>query len=589
MEKKRRLSEEYLNEIRARKIEMLADQQPVIIIAHLVAALLFMYVSWRVVPRFELLMFVLAVFLFAAIRLYYQHRYQQGPRHVYDAPQWGLRFSLMSLASGLLWGISAFFFIDAAHPLHLIYVVMIYLALAGSSLGALSSFLPAYLLFSIPLIGLLAIKLIFFSSHELVLLGILSLIFLAVNLYFGYKLSWSHRQLLLLGYENIELVDILKVQRDLAERANRAKSRFLAAASHDLRQPLHAMGLYLSVLAEKVRGSENRSLVQKVVQSMQALEGLLNALLDISKLDAGIVEVHARPVALGPLMQKVADALGPEAREKGLDLLVHKHEKCVIETDPILFERILRNFVSNAIRHTERGRILMGCRWRRDGRVCIEVRDTGPGIPPAERAQIFEEFYQIDNPERDRRKGLGLGLAIARRMANLLGHDIEVRSEPERGSVFAVCARRSTRPLAEATEGAGEKRAVKKLSKVFKNDCQVIVIDDEIEIRDATKTLLERWGAQVLTGESPEEVLAQVDGERLCLLITDYRLREGKRGTEVVARLRDQLGRGDLPAIVVSGDTSERVLKEVQAAGLVLLHKPINPAQLRMTITRLTR
>lgn len=588
MKQKRRLSEEYLNEIRARKVEMLAERQPMIIVAHLAAALLMLYVSWDVVPRKELLLFVLAVFLFAAIRLYYQHRYQQGPHHIYRAIEWGRRFAVLSLASGLLWGGSAFFFVDPDQPLHLIYVIMIYLSLAGSSLGALASYMPAYLLFSIPLIGLLSAKLIFFAPADLALLGVLALIFLVVNLYFGFKLSWSNQQLLLLGYENIELVDVLKVQRDVAERANRAKSRFLAAASHDLRQPLHAMGLYLSVLAEKVRGGETRRLVEKVTHSMQALEGLLNALLDISKLDAGIVEVHVQPVALGPLMEKVVDALAPEAREKGLELLLHKSKKCTIETDPVLFERILRNFVSNAIRHTQRGRILVGCRWRRDGRVCIEVRDSGPGIPEAERAQIFEEFYQIHNPERDRRKGLGLGLAIARRMASLLDHAIEVRSEPGRGSVFAVCARRSSRPVTEVAEGARAGRG-SKLSKLFKNNCQVIVIDDEKEIRDATRILLERWGAEVLVGETADEILGQVDAERACLVITDYRLRQGMDGTAVVAQLRQALERPDLPAIVVTGDTSEAVLKQVREAGLPVLHKPINPAQLRMTITRLTR
>ena len=278
----------------------------------------------------------------------------------------------------------------------MVYVLLILVGLSASALAASAPYFPAYLAFVFPVMGLLTIKLLFFTNEDMVLLGVLGVIFTVFNIYYGRTQSYFNQQWLLLGYENLELVDTLKLQKERAEKASRAKSRFLAAASHDLRQPLHAMGLYLHVLSESV-DKEGQKLVGRVEQSMHALEGLLNALLDISKLDAGIVEVHRKTVSLNHLMTKLAEELGPEAREKGIDIKV-AYSRMNIYSDPVLLERILRNFIVNAMRHAPGGSILIGAR-RKSGQALIQVWDNGPGIPVSEQAYILSLIH-ISEPTR---------------------------------------------------------------------------------------------------------------------------------------------------------------------------------------------
>ncbi len=239
--------------------------------------------------------------------------------------------------------------------------------------------------------------------------------------------------------------------RDAAEAADRAKSRFLAAASHDLRQPLHALGLFAAKLPEHVQDAEGARLADRMRHSVESLESLLSSLLDISRLDAGAIEPRPQAIALDALLDRLAGDFAPVALERGLKLAVVR-TRLVVRSDPVLLERIARNLVDNALKHTRRGGVVVGAR-RRGSRVAIEVHDSGPGIPAEERERVFEEFYQIGNPERDRSRGLGLGLAIVRRLAGLLGHRIEVDSEPGRGSVFRVIVERED-PSAIVAEGA---------------------------------------------------------------------------------------------------------------------------------------
>ena len=238
---------------------------------------------------------------------------------------------------------------------------------------------------------------------------------------------------------------ILRRQKELAEEANLSKSRFLAAASHDLRQPIHALGMFVGALARHPMTDEMRRLVEQIEGSVGAMDGLFNSLLDISKLDAGVVQSHVRSFAIGPLLQRISDEFAGEAQRKGLRLTLCPCS-AFVASDPVLLERILRNIVSNAVRYTDQGRILVGC--RRGPRLSVQVWDTGRGIAQADRERVFQEFYQVDNFERDRAKGLGLGLAIVRRLTLLLDHPLELRSQIGRGSVFKLSL-----PTAQAEAG----------------------------------------------------------------------------------------------------------------------------------------
>jgi signal transduction histidine kinase/CheY-like chemotaxis protein len=367
-----------------------------------------------------------------------------------------------------------------------------------------------------------------------------------------------------------------RAARDSAEIANRAKSRFLAAASHDLRQPLHALGLFVGALAERVNDVESAALVHKVNNSVSALEILFAALLDISKLDAGAIEPKVQPTPLDPLFDRIVNDFAPEALERGLKLAVVPTTE-VVQSDSVLLERIVRNLVANALNHTQRGGVVVGCR-RRGQHIGIEVWDSGPGIARSEQQRIFEEFYQIGNKERDRSRGLGLGLAIVRRLADLLGHEIEVRSQPGRGSVFGVWARRAV-DLAPIERHSPADAALTPLQRR-----RVMVVDDEAPIREGMETLLRSWGCVALVAADTAGAISIAGAhERPDALLVDYRLREGMDGLRAIALLREALG-GDIPAILISGESSVEELARIKRSGLLLLHKPVMPAKLRSAL-----
>jgi signal transduction histidine kinase len=376
-----------------------------------------------------------------------------------------------------------------------------------------------------------------------------------------------------------EATSEMRVRKEEAERANLAKSRFLAAASHDLRQPMHALGLFVSELAQHTHAPESRRLVQRIAASAEAMDNLLDSLLDISKLDAGVLQPNPRPFALQPVLERIAAEQRPAAEERELRLKA-RPTPCWAFTDPVLFERIITNLVSNAIRYTASGSILIACRKRGD-KVRIEVRDSGVGIPKESQEIIFQEFIQLDNAERARVKGLGLGLAIVRRLAVLLGHHLELKSALGRGSVFAI-EMQSAAPEhnAELSDHARTPGDLKGL--------HVALVDDDPLARAGMESLLRSWGCRMMSAESPEVLLKMMtlSTSPLDLMISDYRLHGEYSGIDIINAARGKLGPG-LPAILISGDTGAETLRLAQQAGIPLLHKPVRPARLRALIHRL--
>ena len=369
----------------------------------------------------------------------------------------------------------------------------------------------------------------------------------------------------------------LVAKREEAEQASQAKTRFLASASHDLRQPLHTISLLVGVLRRQPVTADVGMLVEHIQVSVAAMEALFVGLLDISKLDAGMSQPVLGDHALAELLHRVAASHQPQAARKQLRLAVVS-SRCAVRTDAAMLERVLNNLVSNAIRYTERGKILVGCRRRKDG-VELQVWDTGIGIAPAQLPHVFEEFFQIDNPERDRDKGLGLGLAIVKRTLALLRHPYTVRSVPGRGTCFSILL-----PVAEALpvvvpllQGLARPE---RIAGAF-----IAVIDDEADTRRAMQALCHSWGAHVLTAASAEQCLALL-GEHLRdpdLILCDYRLREGENGLAAIEQLRAHIGQA-VPAIIVTGDIAAADLRRVADAGLQLLHKPVGAERLLAAI-----
>ena len=349
-----------------------------------------------------------------------------------------------------------------------------------------------------------------------------------------------------------------------AERANLAKSKFLAAASHDLRQPLQAASWFLAAI-EREKGAAREELLASLRQCLDSTEELLASLLDISRLDAGVVQPEISGFAAADLLEAVQMDFAAAAADQGNDLRVVL-SSAFLRSDPLLLRRIVENLVANALRYTRDGKVLLGAR-RHGGKLSIEVWDSGVGIPPDKRNLIFEEFYQVDNPERDRARGLGLGLSIVRRLARLLDHEVTLRSEPGRGSVFAIAV-----PLAE---DVAENTPPAEADPILKGRTVAVLEDDEAQAL-GLDALLGSYGCKVVYGATAARV-----GERLLqrelvpdAILADYRLRNGQTGVEEVERLR-RLLRRDPPAILLTGDTEPSRLSEVQASGLPLLHKPI--------------
>lgn len=368
--------------------------------------------------------------------------------------------------------------------------------------------------------------------------------------------------------------------REAAERANTAKTKFLAAASHDLRQPVQAIVFFASVLGHKIGAKHPAMPVLEDLQaSVEGLNILLDSLLDVSKLDAGLVVPKTTAFSVGAILDRIAAEFQQTAAAKGLDLTVVP-SSATVRSDPALLSRIVQNLMSNAVRYTARGRILAGCR-RTANALRIEVWDTGPGIPPERSREIFEEFTQLGNPERDRSQGLGLGLAIVDRLARLLGHGVSLRSRPGMGSVFSVevplVASVRRRPIIPAKPTAAKQR----------QDRLVVLIDDERIVLRGLSMVLESWGYKVVAATSEAEAMDMLGrvAERPGLILADYRLREGQTGTQAVAHIRNLFNEA-IPSIIITGDTAPERLREAEASGLSILHKPVQPPALKQIVTQ---
>jgi len=368
------------------------------------------------------------------------------------------------------------------------------------------------------------------------------------------------------------------------ELANEAKSRFLAAASHDLRQPLHALGLFVEQLKQPLPTRERKRIIERVGTALGAMEELFKALLDISKLDAGATAKNLSDFPVARLLARAETTFTGSAREKGLSLRIVQSSAWV-RSDFILLERILFNLISNAIRYTRRGCIVVGCRLRGE-QLRIEVCDTGPGIPVDQHEKIFGEFYRLDGPDHDGQLGLGLGLAIVDRLCRLLDHQIEVRSTIGKGSIFSVYVPVGQPQVEKRTASFPAFTAQSSLA----SGKLVVVIDDDPLVLEGMRSIFHSWGCEVIAADSDANALTGVikADHMPDLIVSDYSLSEGRTGFDAVEKLRGALS-AQIPAFLISGDTNAAPLDEAKARGFHLLHKPVDPMALRAMFHHATR
>ncbi len=510
-------------------------------------------------------------------------RYTQDP--VTPTQGWWMAHvvRITSVVIGGMWGALALFYMRPDEP----YSIMLVLAmLAGISSSGMIVFAPSW---PVSLGHLLPVCVptvfaLLQGSPTSFAIGLGVCIYLMAMLPVSHRTAQMVRDALALRFANDKLVEKLRDQtqqameaRELveqalkeAEEANRAKVVFMAAASHDLRQPLHALGLFASTLGRTPMSAHQRSLLGQIDQAGQAARELLSTLLDFSQVDTGVVKADAQVFALQPLLRRLESEFAPQATEQGLN---YRTRDCdwVVWADPALVERIMRNLITNALRYTERGGVLVGVR-RRGEHACIEVWDSGLGIPSHEIQAIFREFHQLGNPERDRRKGLGLGLAIVDGLARAMGADIAVASRPGRGSVFRLSLPLSPEQVAQAP--------VQEVEASDLRGARILVIEDDEHVRVAMAELLTSWGAWAEAVESTEQAVALMGRFQPQVLVADYRLRGHQSGREAIQRVRARAG-FPLPAIMVTGDTAPDRLQEARAVEAVLLHKPVPAGRLK--------
>ncbi len=539
-------------------------------------------IAWQEAPNENLFAWVGAVLIAQGALHWLSHAYRHARTAESNPQVWGMRFAMASALVGGVWGSAAFVLVDANKLLPLALISACLASRAAVSVLTHGYFPPALHAFAVPIFSLLALRYIT-NGGDRYSNAALGVMWMAV---LGYVLLCVDRQArsiathIRLHYENEQLVPELKRQnviaeqaRQRAEEASRSKSRFFAAANHDLRQPLHSLGLFATALRNGSTEEHSRKLIDQILQCTESLEQLFDNLLDISRLDAGQVEVKPENLPVNTILNRVRSTFATPAHEKGLKLTVRPCNS-TLHTDPTLLFRVLSNFVSNAIRYTDEGGILVACRKRKQ-QLHIQVWDTGMGVPAEQHERIFEEFYQLHNPERDRNRGIGLGLATVKRIAQLLNHPLRLRSVQGRGSCFIIEV-----PLADMARPVSIAATVEQKVPNLLGGKLILVVDDEASVRLGMQSLLESWGCKCVTAIDAVEALEGIAGSSPDFIIADLRLRGELTGIDAIRTLRAQLGEA-IPAVLISGDTAAEQLRRVSAAGLTMMHKPLKAVRLR--------
>ncbi len=499
---------------------------------------------------------------------------------VAEAPQWGRYLSWVSLYSATLWAAAILCFYVPDSVEHQVFVFTLTLTLSIGSLIAGTFWLPASYVFAVPVMGAMGVQLLLTGHLASIALAFFLLSYLLLVTKMARSLHSTVRSEIVQRHKSEALAEALHKKTEEAQQAVLAKSRFLAGASHDLRQPLHTLSLFMDVLKDAKDDAERACIISRLDLSLEALQRLFEALLDVSRLDAGVITPEMEHFDLSGLMRKLAEEFRPAAGDKHLKLKLHA-TSAVVRSDPLLVERILRNLISNAIRYTEKGGVLLSARMRR-GEVLLQVWDTGIGIPVEHQEEVFAEFLQLRGDHRVRSEGLGLGLALVRRLCLLLDLALQLRSEPGNGSVFSIRL-----PVGDVSLMI-DKRAEPTVHDLDLTGRVMLVIDDDTDSLEATQKLLAKWGCRVIIAATVEDAARQSASQNLIpdLLLCDLRLGDGVSGVDAIDTLRHQFGE-TIPGLLITGETAAESLSRAKESGHHVLQKPIRPALLRTAINRL--
>ncbi len=521
------------------------------------------------------------ILLWAAIAqlasLYSWHSHKNAGSHASTSAKHGqlnnIVFGTWLVASS--WGLAPLLFYRADNTTMIVVFVCLYAGYVSGALAVTIAYSRSFIAFAIGITLPFAARLIYEGDELSYIIIALMVFYICMLSYVSFNLQALFEENSRSSFENLRLIDQLKVEKETAEVATLAKSKFLASASHDLRQPIHAANLFLDILTPLQKEQKNQKILQKVRQSMQGLNKMLHGLLDISRLDAGAIENEPQHISLraiiDPLIAEQAAVktnLGIE-NQLSTDIFVH--------ADQMILERVLRNLLDNAVKYSNEGKITFDA-TQNSHEVVLTLSDTGIGIPSDKLNSIFDEFIQLNNPERNRQKGLGLGLAIVKRLCSLADIDIKIESELDRGTtVFLKMA-------------AGADLQMESVDPTTQNlfGLRVLVIDDEADILEGMSTLLSQWNCQVLAAPNRESAVALMTKNSFVpkVLIADFRLRDHESGLEIIDEFRGLYGEG-LITILVTGDTAPVRVAQASESGAKVVYKPVDGITLRTAIQEL--
>lgn len=572
----------YEQDVIAEKIRIVWRNTPTILLGNLLGSIPLLIVFWNSEYAAAAQVWSGVLYTMLLVRLLHYFRPGRTDASHREIFQYGRVQTFLIFLTGCVWGGAGVALFDGSDINHLAYLILTFISMIAGSMVSLSSRPFAYVMFSAPLMTPLILSMFLQDQVMYRWMGFGAAVYLFATFGFSRTIHRVIDNSVRLKYENLDLIDDLQQQTDRANRASEEKSRFLASASHDLRQPLQAVNLYTEVLAGKVATEEQRADLRNIRQGLDSLNELLDALFDVSLLDSGNVQVNRTNFVVDDIFRKLECQFRLEAGLKGLEFSIG-YSGQVVDSDPILLERVVTNLLVNAFRYTEQGRVDIFFEPPANGAVRMHIRDTGVGISEQDQESVFQEFYQVCNPERDRRQGLGLGLAIVRRILHLLGHSISVQSTLGQGTDFVVSLPLgvTARPLGTVAADCGD------LSGDL-DGLSVMVVDNEVQIVEAMKALLESWGAECTGFLSTEAALEAIDGGyRPRLMIVDYRMPGAYDGRHFIAAVRGRAP--ETAALIVTGDTSDEVVQTFRAEALDYLHKPIKPPQLRMLLRRILK
>lgn len=473
------------------------------------------------------------------------------------------------------WGIFTLLFLDTSGYLHVVWLLCIYTAVMSGSLATNISSQASYCAFVIGITIPFFIKLMSSGEQQFMVLGVMIGVYAVMMCFLAKNCNVLFKKSVVSSFENLDLVQKLSEEKEVAEKATRAKTQFLASASHDLRQPLNAINLFVGTLKTAKTKRTQEELIQKVDASLVGLNKMLHGLLDISKLDAEATENVPRDLPLSTL----CDLLIEEYEKTTAVRLTSKVDDTVfVFADQSILYRVVRNVLDNAVKYTQEGEIEILAEPKRE-MVCLQITDTGIGIPNSDIESVFQEFKQLNNPERDREKGLGLGLAIVDRLSKIAGFKLAIESVVNHGTVVSIDLPIGKKPMTSQTTFKDVSNLIGKY---------VVVIDDEVNILDAMRGTLEEWGCTVLASASQSDAITTLVESNIVpdCIVSDLRLRNNENGLDAISAIRDEYNL-DIPAILITGDTAPEKISKTYNANVAVMFKPIDVQQLRETLLSL--